>query len=56
MAYRDGVLLGVENFHIDLHVLVSSLGALVEQTVLQREVDIVTNIIYRERGRGRRGE
>ena len=43
--YRDGVLLYVKEFHIDLNVLVSSLGPLVEQTMLQREVDIMANII-----------
>ena len=33
-AYRDGVLLDVKDFHINLHVLVGSLGSLVEQTML----------------------
>ena len=56
-VYRYGVLLGVQYFRVDLHVLVSSLGALVEETVLQREVDVVPDIICtRGPRRGREDE
>ena len=56
-VYRYGVLLGVQYFRVDLHVLVCSLGALVEETVLQREVDVVSDIICtRGPRRGREDE
>lgn len=48
MAYRDGIFLGVNDLHVDLHILISSLGPPIEETVQQGEVDIVTYIICRE--------
>ena len=44
-SYWDGVLLGIQDLHVHLHILVCSLGALVEQPVQQSEVDVVANIV-----------
>ena len=45
MVYRDGVFLDVQDLNVNLNILVGSLSALIEETILQSQVDIVSDII-----------